>query len=381
MKIAIVTETFLPSTDGIVTRICETIKWCIKEGHEILVIAPDLGVTEFAGAKIKGIPAHNFFVYPEKKFSFPSRKVKRYLDEFQPDLIHVLNPALLGAAGIFYGSRGGWPLVASYHTRLPEYADYYHLPFLKPLLWWYLRNLHNQADLNLCTSKTMQTELQKRGFQNVQVWDRGVDTKRFGPHHRNESMRQRLTKGRTDKTLLMYVGRLAAEKEIAKIRNVLEASKDFCLAIVGDGPYRSALEEHFRGTQTIFTGFLHGLELAEAYASSDIFIFPSTTETLGLVLLESMASGLPVVAARSGPSCEQIQHEKTGILFEPDNPDSLVKSVLKLQNKELRAAISVWALNSINEMSWEKPSYQLLNYYTQELNKFKSISSNTRWNV
>lgn len=363
MKIAFVTETFLPSTDGIVTRLCATIQWLLEEGHEILLIAPDLGVSEFLGAKVKGIHARPFFLYRQKKFSYPSRQVGRYLQEFQPDIIHVVNPALLGAAGIYYGSRGKWPLVASYHTRIPEYADYYRVSFIKPVLWWYLRTLHNRANLNLCTSQTIQGELQTHGFQNVHVWSRGVDTEHFGPHYRDESMRKRLTNGMVHKTLLLYVGRMAAEKEIHKIRDILETSDDFCLALVGDGPHRPFLEKHFEGTNTVFTGFLHNDELASVYASSDIFIFPSTTETLGLVLLEAMASSLPVVAALSGPTCEQIEDQVTGILFDPNDPRGLVNSVLKLQDKNLRENIASSAYKSAGKLNWQGPSEQLMEYY------------------
>ncbi|MDB5084620.1 MAG: glycosyl transferase, partial [Bacilli bacterium] len=365
MKIAIVTETFLPSTDGIVTRLCATIQYLIKHGHKILVIAPELGVSEFEGAIVKGVPARAFFLYPQKKLSFPNRLVGQYLRDFGPDLVHVVNPAVLGAAGIFYGAKGKWPMVASYHTKIPEYADFYHVPFMKPALWWYLRTLHNRADLNLCTSQTMHSELLAHGFHNVQVWSRGVDTARFGPYYRTNAMRSRLTNGQADKKLLLYVGRMAAEKGIQHIRQVLEATDDFCLALVGDGPYRSVLEEHFQGTDTVFTGYLHGDELASAYASADIFVFPSTTETLGLVLLEAMASGLAVVAARSGPTCEQIADQTTGILFDPADPAGLVNSVLQLNDDELRIRIGKTAYESAGEFSWEGPSQQLLEYYLQ----------------
>lgn len=365
MKIAMVTETFLPNTDGIVTRLCETIKWLQKQGHQVLIIAPDLGVTEYEGAKVEGIPARSFFLYKEKKLSMPNKKVGKLLEEFNPDIVHVINPAVLGVAGIHYGRK--YPLVASYHTRIPQYADYYRVPFLKPALWWYFRTLHNRADLNLCTSQTINDELNEKRFKHVKLWTRGVAVEKFGPKHFSLEMRDKLSHNMPNKKLLLYVGRLAAEKEIEKIKSVLTSSDQFCLAIVGDGPSRNALEKHFEGTNTVFTGFLHGEELAQAYASSDCFIFPSTTETLGLVILEAMASGLPVIAARSGPTCEQIEDGVTGLLYDADDDSSFAQTVLKLKDEMLTKRMSKEAYTVGQNFGWAKPSQQLLGFYESVL--------------
>jgi glycosyltransferase involved in cell wall biosynthesis len=369
MRIAIVTETFLPSTDGIVTRLCATIRWLKENGHEVLVIAPDLGVSDFEGTPVAGIPAFTFFLYKDKKFSFLSHKVKNYLLDFQPDLVHVVNPAFLGISGIYYARRLRLPLIASYHTHVPKYADYYRLSFLKPALWWYFRTLHNRADLNLCTSQSVLAELSEKNFKNIHLWKRGVDTKRYTPFRFDAGIRERLTAGKKDKKLLLYVGRLAPEKDIEKIREVLEQSDDFCLAIVGDGPHRAYLEQYFNDTDTVFTGFLHGDELASAYASSDIFVFPSTTETLGLVLLEAMASGLPVVAANSGPTSEQVSHGITGLLYNPDEPNDFVQMVSELKDDTFRLKLGEQARTFSEMIGWDAPSKQLLDFYKETVNK------------
>lgn len=333
MKIAVITETFLPSTDGVVTRLRAALHWLQQNGHEVFIIAPDLGIDEFEGAKIQGVHARTLFFYRDRKFSLPTSKVKKYLQEFRPDIVHVVNPVLLGASGVYYSRRLRLPLVASYHTNIAKYARYYHLPFLSPLLWRYFRCLHNQADINLCTSEAMRDELTDQGFNNLYVWKRGVAIDRFGPQNYDQTMRDYLTGGQPEQTLLLYVGRLAAEKEIETIRNVLESSPELSLALVGDGPYKETLQDYFRGTRCIFTGFLHGEQLAKAYASADIFVFPSVTETLGLVILEAMASGLPVVAARSEPSSEQIADGITGFLYTPKDPQSFKEAIFKLKKK------------------------------------------------
>ncbi|WP_322904753.1 glycosyltransferase family 1 protein [Paenibacillus campi] len=361
MKIAIITETFLPSTDGIVTRLTAVIRWLRRQGHDVLIIAPEAGLREFEGAVIAGIPAYRFFLYRSKKLALPLPRIARLLTQFEPDLVHVVNPAVLGAAGILFGKK--WPLIASYHTHIPHYADHYRVGWLKPLVWSYLRLLHNVAQLNLCTSDTVLHELQSQRFRNVKLWQRGVDTERFHPNFRSKAMRERLSGGKPDDILLLYVGRLASEKQIDRIRAVLDSSDRLRLAIVGDGPHRTALERHFAGTRTVFTGFLHGDELSAAYASSDMFIFPSTTETLGLVLLEAMAAGLPIVAAQSGPTLEQVQHGITGMLYDPADPQSLRNHVLALINEQRRQTIGTAARQSALQLGWDGASQQLLSFY------------------
>lgn len=376
MKIVIITETFYPSTNGVVTRLSHSIRWLVRQGHEVIVICPDQGVGEFEGAAIYGIPSFRFFLYPNLPLSLPHWKVGKLLRQHRPDVVHVVNPALLGVAGIVYGRR--YPLVASYHTHVPQYADYYKLPWLKPVLWTYLRVLHNRADLNLCTSRAVLGELEEQVFQRIQLWQRGVDTEALGPQHHSEEMRHRLSDGESDKRLLLYVGRLAAEKEIERIRDILLASGEFRLAIVGDGPHRAALETYFAGTDTVFTGFLHGEELFQAYASSDVFVFPSTTETLGLVLLEAMVSGLPVVAAASGPTREQIEEGVTGLLFEPEVKGALVEAVLRLRDVDLLQTMATAARGGALTQGWDEPSQQLLGFYSQAIRQARDLTKASR---
>ncbi|MDN3428375.1 glycosyltransferase family 1 protein [Microbacterium sp. APC 3898] len=365
MKIMIVTETFLPSTDGIVTRLTACIRWLHRDGHEVQIVAPDLGVREFDGAFIKGVPAFAFPFYRSKKFAFPNPVVKKYMAAFNPDIVHVVNPAVVGYSGVTYAKELDIPLIASYHTHIPQYMSYYKLGKLDWLMWWFMKKMHNQADLNLCTSHTVLEELNKKGFERMQVWKRGVDTQQFHPKHSSTAMRSRLSGGQPDKILLLYVGRLAAEKEIEKIRDVLTASNQFCLALVGDGPHRKQLEKHFAGTPTVFTGFIHGQELASAFASSDAFIFPSTTETLGLVIMEAMASGLPVVAAESGPTKEQVTHQRNGLLYNSKDPDSFKETIHLLENSVFRKQLAQQAVADVAELGWAAAAEQIRDLYRQ----------------
>ncbi|REJ09633.1 MULTISPECIES: glycosyltransferase family 4 protein [Halobacillus] len=377
MKIAIITETFLPSTDGVVTRLKESIKYLRNQDHEVVVIAPDFGVTEYEGAIVEGVKTTRMPFYRYREFSLPQRRVKDLLQKHDPDLVHVVNPALVGVSGVYYADKLNYPLIASYHTHVPKYLDYYRLYPFKPLVWWYFRKLHNYADVNLCTSRAIKAELDEKNFHNVSVWDRGVAVDHYHPRHKSEEMRERLSAGRKENKLLVFVGRLAPEKEIHKIKPLLEKRDDISLAIVGDGPVKDELEETFKDTNTVFTGLMHGEELAQAFASSDALIFPSVTETLGLVILESMASGLPVIAAKSGPTMEQVEDGKTGLLFENENTDSMIQAIQRLEDEELYQRLCKNARQEAEKYSWQKPSEQILEYYYKTLKVYEEQAATT----
>ncbi len=376
MRIAMFTETFLPSTDGIVTRLCATLKYLEREGHEVLLFAPSGSPQSYASATIVGIPAMPFILYPEKRYSLPLPRIGKHLRAFRPDLIHVVNPAFLGIGGIYYAWKSHLPLVASYHTNVPAYARHYKLEFLEPLLWWYFRTLHNRAHLNLATSRATLRELERQGFQNLELWERGVDVELFRNAPYSEEMRRRLApQAEPGDRVLLYVGRLASEKNIERMRPVLDAIPDLHLAIVGDGPHRPDLERVFAGTRTHFTGYLHGQELAQAYQAADAFLFPSTTETLGLVLFEAMAAGLPVVAADSPPTREVLEDGRAGFIFDPHSTESLIETVRTVMRDEAkREAVRQRGLAIAEQLDWEGPSKQLVGHYERILQSFSVVA-------
>lgn len=364
MRIALFTETFLPKVDGIVTRLRHTVEHLQRRGNQVLVICPDGGIKEYKGAEIYGVSGVPLPLYPELKLALPRPTIGKVLEQFQPDLIHTVNPAVLGLGGIYYAKTMDRPLVASYHTHLPQYLQHYGLGALEGFLWELLKTAHNQAKLNLCTSTAMVKELREQGIQRVALWQRGVDTEMFQPHLTSAQMRWRLSLGHPENPLFIYVGRVSPEKQIEEIKLVLEAIPESYLAIVGDGPAREDLELHFAGTPTHFVGYLHGLELAVAYASADAFIFPSRTETLGLVLLEAMAAGCPVVAAASGGIMDIVTSGENGYLFDPLEPQSLITATQRLlSGKEEREMLRQNARTEAERWSWAAATHQLEEYY------------------
>ncbi|HEY9633779.1 MAG TPA: glycosyltransferase family 1 protein [Coleofasciculaceae cyanobacterium] len=364
MRIALFTETFLPKVDGIVTRLRHTVEHLQRNGDQVLVVSPDGGLKEYKGAKIYGVSGFPLPLYPELKLALPRPSIGVALEKFKPDLIHVVNPAVLGLAGLYYAKMMQIPLVASYHTHLPQYLHHYGLGMLEGVMWELIKASHNQAQLNLCTSTAMVQQLHEHGIERLDLWQRGVDTETFYPELASEEMRSHLSQGHPESPLLLYVGRLGAEKEIERIKPVLEAIPDARLALVGDGPNRSALEKHFAGTPTHFVGYLTGKELGSAFASADAFVFPSRTETLGLVLLEAMAAGCPVVAARSGGIPDIVTDGVNGYLFDPaDENGAIAATVRLLEQQQERETLRQNARAEAERWSWASATRQLQNYY------------------
>ena len=377
MKIAFFTETFLPKVDGIVTRLTKTIEFLTKNDNEVMVFCPEGCPDSYKGATIIGVAAMPLPLYPELKLGLPGPAVSDKLEEFKPDLIHVVNPAVLGLGGIWLAKTNNIPLIASYHTHLPKYLEHYGMGMLEPLLWELLKAAHNQALLNLCTSSAMVDELEDKGIQRTALWQRGVDTQNFRPDLKSQKMREKLLgKYKDSDSLLIYVGRLSAEKQIERIKPVLDNIPGTCLALVGDGPYRSQLEKFFENTKTNFIGYLSGQELASAYASGDIFLFPSSTETLGLVLLEAMAAGCPVIGANKGGIPDIINNGINGCLYDPDEKDNGEKSLIEATKKILvdkgkKEAMRIEARKEAEKWDWNQATLQLQRYYSETL---KNIS-------
>ncbi|MFN8473552.1 MAG: glycosyltransferase family 1 protein [Anaerolineae bacterium] len=338
MRVALFSEVFMPKVDGVVTTLRYLLDHLALRGHTSVLFAPEGGPNRYARTVVWGLHGVSCPFYPELKLVPPSVDLRVHLDTFRPDLIHVFNPFSLGVAGLRQAHRLKVPIVASYHTDVPGYAKRWGLGLLRSPLWAYVRWLHSQADLNLCPSRTTLADLTEQGIPRVKIWTRGVDTKRFTPDKRTEAWRWQLSQGDPDAPLLLYVGRLSVEKRVELLRPVLDALPHARLVIVGDGPSRPALESLFAGTRTIFTGYLLGDDLANAYAAADVFVFPSANETLGNVVLEAMASGLPVIAPASGGVLEHVIPGDNGLLFARDDVVGLVSAAQQLTAEPAYAA-------------------------------------------
>lgn len=365
MRIALFTEVFLPKVDGVVTRVARTLEQLAVLGHEVLVFAPHDPPESYAGHRIVRVPALPFRPwYPELFLGLPRPRLGRELDRFQPDVVHVVNPVVLGLWGTALAKQRNLPLLASYHTDITQYALHLKLPLLQEPSRRFLRDVHNQAHVNLCTSMPMVKSARALGIKRVRLWPKAVDTDLFRPERRTLAMRSRLTNGNPDAPLMTYVGRLSYEKRIDWLYGPVTQLPGVRLALVGSGPAEADLKRRFKGTNTVFTGYLGGLELAAAYASTDVFAFPSDTETLGFVAMEAMASGVPAVGARAGGIPDVIKDGENGLLFTPGDLGDLTEKLRTLLfEPETRKRLGARARSEMEKHGWRAATQAVVDYY------------------
>ncbi len=365
MRIALFTETFLPKIDGVVTRIVRTLDNLRELGHDALIFAPHHPPESYAGyrvVKVPGIPFKPW--YPELVLGMPRPRLGRELDAFAPDIVHVVNPVILGLWGTAITKQRNLPLLASFHTDITQYAVHLKLSFLSPLSRTFLRDVHNQAHVNLCTSQPMVNSARGLGIKRVRLWPKAVDTVRYTPGNASEEMRHRLSGGEPDKPLMIYVGRLSHEKRLDWLYAPVTQIPGVRLALVGSGPAEAYLRERFRDTDTVFTGYMSGDDLASAYASADVFAFPSDTETLGFVAMEAMASSVPVVGARAGGIPDVISHGRNGFMFTPGDLGELTEKLRTLLfDPGLRKEMGENARADVEPHNWLASTRRLVDYY------------------
>lgn len=372
MRIAMITETFLPQVNGVVTTLCRLLEHLQREGHETLLFAPNGSPTSYAGAQIVPLAGMPLPMYPELQLTLPQLGFTAQLQQFQPDLIHLAGLTMLGTTGRFLGARFRVPLVGAYHTDFPAYTTHYGLGFLRDTTYSYLRWVHNGCALTLCPSSATLADLRMRGFRRLRLWGRGVDTERFHPDQYRTTFRER-TGLQSQETMLLYVGRLASEKRVELLADAVEGLDGVRLVFVGDGPARPMLERRLAGRPAFFAGYLHDQALAEAYASADLFAFPSDTETFGQVIQEAMASGLPVIAARAGGAIDLVREGVTGALFTPGSVSDLRQQIQRLTGDvTLRTAMGQAGRVQAERRSWPSVMTQLTNHYEQVLIRSQS---------
>lgn len=365
MRIMIVTEEFLPVADGLVLRLTEAIRYFLKEGHQVVVVTPDRGIDQFEDATIYGIQDKKL-PFGKKLFWAPSlTRINDIMMDFSPQVVHIVNPLILGFAASQYAIKLEIPVVVSYHTNYMSCLKRLHLNHRvsERMIWKARQKISAAASLNLCTSHVMRHALENFGIYNAHVLKRGVDSEKRNPKYASEDMRLILNKGQRDKKLLVYVGSLLKRKDLESLLPMMRRRSDVCLAIVGDGEHRAELEKTFSGTNCVFTGYLRGRNLAEAYASGDAFIFPTLNEQVGLTLLEAMASGVPIIAVRSPLTTEQFQDGRDAIFYTSGDEDSLDAAIDRLEDRDLVRRIRVIARKEAEASSWERASQQLMDYY------------------
>lgn len=369
MRIALLTEVFLPKIDGVVTRTTRHLDQLAELGHEVLVFAPGNPPERYAGFEVVPIPSRSLKVYPEVMHGMMGPRAFRRLREFDPDIVHAVNPIWTAGWSTLIAARR-YPVIASFHTDVPEYCLKLGIPWVKPIAEWGLRTFHGRAGLNLVTSGPMMDKAADYGIDNVRLWPKAVDTESFTPEARTRKMRNLLSDGHPDDPLVLFVGRISAEKSVERcfpiVDEVRKRVPNARLAFVGEGPLYDELRSNPPDWAT-FTGYLSGANLHAAYASGDVLLFPSTTETLGFAALEAFASGVPVVAANAGGLPFVVADGDTGILVDPQAPDTAWAEPIEhiLTQPELRERMSAAGRAEAGRWTWRASSETVLGYYDE----------------
>ena len=370
MRVAIITETFLPKVDGIVKVTCLLLDHLSQRGIEALVIAPHYGAGQaYNDVPIRSLPSMSLPLYPEARLGFATLSLYRDLAAFQPDVAHLFHPVMTGIPTMGMLKWMDVPTVTSFHLDYARLANQFKVGsfdfgFTRPLIDELTKNIFNWSDYSLAPSKLVQNQMQQLGISKVGLWRRGVDAQAFHPGFRSAKMRDEMTQGNPEETVLIYVGRLSDEKQIEHIRPALESLPNTRLVLVGDGPARPALERAFAGLSVTFMGYLRGQRLSQAYASGDIFVFPSRLETFGLVVIEAMAAGLPVVASRVGGVGDIVSEGETGYSFESGDTSALTEGIRKIaSNKENMRTMGAQARAYAETQSWDAIMDEVIELY------------------
>ncbi|OBK38438.1 alpha-mannosyltransferase [Mycobacterium sp. 1165196.3] len=370
MRVAIVAESFLPEVNGVSNSVIRVLEHLRRTGHEALVIAPDTPPGQpradriYDGIRVHRVPSRMFPKVTSLPLGVPTPRLVKVLRGFDPHVVHLASPALLGYGGLRAARWLGVPTVAVYQTDVPGFAASYGIPMTARAAWAWFRHLHGLADRTLAPSSVTMEALVAHRFPRVHRWARGVDVLRFAPSARSEALRRQWSP--LGKPIVGFVGRLAPEKHVERLAG-LAASDAVQLVIVGDGVDRAKLQSAMPAA--IFTGALYGDELAAAYASMDVFVHPGEHETFCQVVQEALASGLPVIAPDAGGPRDLVTPWRTGLLlavneFEPRLSDAVAHLIAE------RPRYALAARRSVVGRSWPVICDELLGHYEAVLSPF-----------
>jgi phosphatidylinositol alpha 1,6-mannosyltransferase len=381
MRVAIITESFLPSVNGVTNSVVQLVQTLKSEGHDVIIIAPKSPAPDYKGFPVVRTLAIPLFGFP---VALPLFGMKNVLRTFNPDVIHVAAPFLLGRQGLAVGKRLGIPSVAIYQTDVTGYLQRYGARLLTPFYNYFLKTIHSKATINLAPTPGAASQLERLGCPNVSIWGRGVDLELFNPKKKFSASVRKLKSElhlKASDLVVGYVGRLAIEKQIDRFKEFTDL-EDIQFLIVGDGAERSRLEKIFADQRVTFLGSKNGEELATAYAAMDVFVHCGEEETFGQTIQEAKASGVPPLApARGGPKY-LIEDGLTGYLVEPSKPGAYREALLKLiDDVELRDRMSLEARASMLGRTWKDNNEQLISHYESVIEAKKKQLKNPRFQL
>jgi glycosyltransferase involved in cell wall biosynthesis len=356
LRICVVTETYPPEVNGVALTLERCVNAMRDRGHQVVVVRPGQNGVQSSQDELitAGIPIPG---YPGLKMGMPAKtRLRQHWQSWRPDLVHVITEGPLGWSALSLAESMHIPVVADFHTNFHSYGRHYGWGWFSQIIYGYLKHFHNRAQLTLVPTRGMRERLIADGFKRLEVVARGVDINLFNPKRRENELRLKWGLGPDDLAIL-YVGRLAPEKNLPVVLQAFDAIQKVepraKLVLVGDGPARATLETE--QPNYIFAGIRRGEDLAAHYASADIFLFPSLTETFGNVTLEAMASGLAVVAYDYAAAAEHITDRESGLLVPYDDTSAFIQTAKSVvQSSSLRNRIRSGAVLSCEPLGWEQ---------------------------
>lgn len=369
MRILYFTDTYLPQINGVTNTLEKLGRYLDNNNMEYMFFAPYYtdNAKPLREKHVQRFTSISLSVYPECRLSLPLySNLCSLADKFRPDIVHLMTPIGIGLAGLKYARDRGVPVVSSFTTSFDAYLKYYKIEILESLIWSFFKWFHNSCNINFCPSQDTKNTLESKGIRNIKLMSRGIDIDNFNPAFKSDGIRKELNI--VEKITFLYVGRLAAEKDldilmesVRKVNEIYPGKTQF--VITGDGPYAS----HIKKTapdNVLFTGYVKGERLSSIYASCDVFVFPSSTETFGNVVLEAMASGLPVIAVNSGGVKDSIIDGYNGILCNPRDSDSFTLAMCRfIKVTELIGNMGKNARKYTLDKSWTSIFDQLIMDY------------------
>ena len=365
MRIAVVTEAFLPQVNGVTNSVLRLLEFCKAQGHDVLIIAPESegAPSEYLGYKIKHVPSISM-----KKLipmAVPKKYLEPLLEGFAPDVIHLASPIFLGHYVARIARKAGIPTVSVYQTDIAGFARHYGLTIAHNTLKKWVSRIHQASDITLAPSKWACRDLEQSGVKNVRLWKRGVDLVNFTPARRDESLRSNIAGGK-EKLIIGYVGRIANEKRIDDLK-ILDQQDDIQLVIVGDGPAAPRIKKELPGAR--FVGYQSGTELARYVASFDIFVHTGKHETFCQGIQEALASGVPVIGPDTGGPVDLIEHGITGLLIDTADAHELLEAVATLRNHSSLDLMQLAARKSVEHRTWDYINSQLISHYQDAIDQ------------
>lgn len=372
LKVAIFTGNYNHIRDGVSLTLNRLVAFLLGKKVEVLVFGPTTEPPAFSHeGTLISVPSLSMPGRPEYRISIAlSSRATKKLEEFNPDIIHIATPDLLGFKALRWAINRNIPVVSSYHTHFSSYLKYYKLTLLEPFMWKYLRWFYSKCIMVFVPSYSMSEILEAKQIKSdLRIWARGIESDKFSPVFRSDKWRRE--KGfKPEDIVISFVSRLVWEKNLNLFADLVKSlSSEYPQVkalIVGDGPAYEEVKEII--PEAVFTGFLEGEDLATAYASSDLFFFPSDTETFGNVTLEAMASGLPCIVADATGSKSLVEHGVNGFLAPAGEPDDFYKLIENLiVNTELREKMAAASIEKAVNYSWDSINSTLLGYYKEIL--------------